>query len=63
MGVGVVWGGWIGVGVVGGLPATHVHMHAHTHAHTHVVNMIISCKWLWVVGWVNGSMGGVRSND
>ena len=50
MGVGVVGGGWIGVGVVGGLPPTHVHMHAHTHAHTHVVNMIISCKWPPLLG-------------
>ena len=43
-----VWGGWMGVGVVGGAP-THMHMHVHacTHMHTHasMVNMIISCKW------------------
>ena len=47
-----LWGGgagWMGVGVVGEWPHTHVYMHAHTCMHTYaracVVNMIISCKW------------------
>ena len=49
---GVVGGSGVGdgIGVVGRIPPTHMHMQAHacTHMHTHacMVNMIISCKWL-----------------
>ena len=43
-------GGWKWVGVVGGAPHTCAHAHMRTHAHARVLNMIISCKWLPLLG-------------